>query len=298
MTRYLFQVAEVFACVLCALMLTGKPSAQQPAVVAPGLHPPLTVEQVVKNLEEKNRDRTAALRQLEGTRVYRMAYHGFLGARDAEMVVSMHFKAPDDKEFTVVSQSGSKFIIDHVFKKLLDSEKEAADAENRRQTALGSENYDFTLESYEPAPAGGVYVLNTIPKSKNKFLYDGKIWVDAKDFAVVRIEASPAKNPSFWIKKTAIEHRYTKVDDFWLPAENHTESFIRLGGKAVLSIEYKDYKITDALPLPQSAGVGEHGCLGCAPLRVFEARRNPLLSDTVACQGRDDCSPKPQHHSE
>jgi hypothetical protein len=41
-----------------------------------------------------------------------------------------------------------------------------------------------------------------------------------------------------------------KVNDFWLPAENHTESVIRLGGRATLSIEYKDYKITKASPLP------------------------------------------------
>jgi hypothetical protein len=78
---------------------------------------------------------------------------------------------------------------------------------------------------------------------KTQFLYRGKIWVDAKDFAVVRIEGEPAKNPSFWIKRTDITHSYKKVDDFWLPAENHTQSFIRLGGEATLSIEYQDYKI-------------------------------------------------------
>ena len=88
-----------------------------------------------------------------------------------------------------------------------------------------------------------------MPKTRNKFLYRGKIWVDAKDFAVVRIEGEPGKNPSMWIKKTGIAHRYVKVDDFWLPAENHSESFIRLGGKATLSIEYQDYKIIKATPL-------------------------------------------------
>jgi hypothetical protein len=88
-----------------------------------------------------------------------------------------------------------------------------------------------------------------LPKTKNKFLYRGKIWVDAQDFAVVRIEGEPGKNPSMWIKKTGIAHKYVKVDGFWLPAENHTESFIRLGGKATLSIEYQDYKILKTAPL-------------------------------------------------
>jgi outer membrane lipoprotein-sorting protein len=214
---------------------------------------PLTVDQVVATLQERNTERAAALDQYKATRVYRMQYRGFPSARDGEMVVNVDYHAPNSKQFQIVSQTGSKFIIDHVFNKLLEGEQEASNEENRRHTALSTENYDFTLAGYESAPDGRQYVLNLLPKTKNKFLYRGQIWVDAKDFAVVRIKAEPAKNPSFWIKKTDVEHRYVKVNDFWLPAENHTESVIRLGGVATLSIEYKDYKITKATSLRSTA---------------------------------------------
>lgn len=213
---------------------------------------PLTVQQVVKRLQENNAERAAALDQYEVTRVYSMQYRGFPSDRNAEMIVSMVYHAPNSKQFSVVSQSGSKFIIDHVFKKLLEGEQEAANEENRRQTALTTENYDFTLAGYETSAQGGRYVLNLTPKTKNKFLYRGKIWVDAKDFAVKRIEGEPGKNPSFWIKKTEVKHSYLKVGDFWLPAENRTESVIRLGGIAYLSIEYKDYKSLET-KLPPNA---------------------------------------------
>jgi hypothetical protein len=206
----------------------------------------LPVEQVVRKLQERNAQRAAALDQFTGTRVYRMQYRGFPSDRDAEMVVNVTYHAPDAKQFSVVSQTGSKFIIDHVFNKLLEGEQEAANEENRRNTALSTDNYEFTAAGYETSPDGAQYVLNLLPRTKNKFLYRGKIWVDAKDFAVVRIEGEPAKNPSFWIKKTEVKHRYVKVNDFWLPAENHTESVIRLGGRAILSIEYRDYRITKA----------------------------------------------------
>jgi outer membrane lipoprotein-sorting protein len=209
----------------------------------------LPADQIAKRLQERNAERAAALNQFNGTRVYRMEYRGFPSDRDAEMVVNMTFHAPNSKEFSVVSQTGSKFVIDHVFKKLLEGEQEAANEENRRNSALSTDNYDFTSAGYETTADGAQYVLNLLPKNKNRFLYRGKIWVDAKDFAVVRIEGEPAKNPSWWIKKTEVRHRYVKVNDFWLPAENHTESVIRLGGKATLSIEYKDYKITKAAPL-------------------------------------------------
>jgi len=207
-----------------------------------------SAEQIAQKLQERNAERAAALNQFNGTRVYRMQYRGITGDRDAEMVVNVTYRAPDAKEFSVVSQSGSKFVIDHVFKKLLEGEQEAGNEENRRNSALTNENYEFTSAGYETTPEGAEYVLNLLPRTKNKFLYRGKIWVDAKDFAIVRIEGEPAKNPSWWIKNTEVKHRYVKVDGFWLPAENHTESLIRLGGRAILSIEYKDYKITKASP--------------------------------------------------
>jgi hypothetical protein len=222
----------------------GSPSNSYSVVNAP-----LPIEQVVKRLEEKNAERTAALEQYEVTRIYRMQYRGFPSDRDAEMVIHMAYRAPNSKEFRVVSQTGSKLIIERVFRKLLEGELEAAEEENRQHTALTTENYDFALAGYETAPEGGRYVLNLTPKTKNKFLYRGKIWVDAKDFAVVRIKGEPGKNPSFWIKKTDVEHNYEKVGDFWLPAQNRTESVVRLGGVARLSIEYKDYKILKAEPL-------------------------------------------------
>ncbi len=243
-------VVRTFLIVLGLISFSSAAIAQQnEASTASGQSPHLSLDQVLTNLEQRNAQRAAALEQFEGTRVYRMEYRGFPNNRDAEMVVKINFHAPSSKEFTVMSQSGSKFVIDHVFKKLLEGEQEAAKGDNRHETALNRANYTFELAGFETTPEGSQYVLNTIPRTKNKFLYRGKIWVDTKDFAVVRMEGEPGKNPSMWIKKTDIAHRYKKVDDFWLPAENHTESFIRLGGKATLSIEYRDYKIIKATPL-------------------------------------------------
>jgi outer membrane lipoprotein-sorting protein len=253
MTDPRFQVKGAIGAILICMIFLGASldvAAQQTGVPAPSVQAaPLQLDQVVKNLEERNAQRTAALEQFEGTRTYRMQYRGFPSDHDAEMVVKAVFRAPNSKEFSVVSETGSKFVIDHVFRKLLEGEQEAAKGDNHHQTALTRENYDFELAGYEPTSDGGQYIVTLLPKTRNKFLYRGKIWIDARDFAVVRIEGEPGKNPSMWINKTEIFHKYTKVDDFWLPAENHTESMIRLGGKATLSIEYQDYKIIKASPL-------------------------------------------------
>jgi outer membrane lipoprotein-sorting protein len=216
------------------------------AQVAESIQAPLNAEQVVARLVQMNVHRVQALQSYQGTRTYRAEYRGLGGTRAAEMVVRVAYLSPGTKEFSVQSVTGSKLIIDKVFKKLLDAEKEALTAETQRRSALTEDNYRFTMLGYEDGPSGATYVLRVDPRSNEKFLYRGKIWVDASDFAVVRLEAEPAKNPSFWTKKTEIEHRYMKVGEFWLPARNHSTTAIRLGGHAELTIEYNGYEITAA----------------------------------------------------
>ncbi|HUS19600.1 MAG TPA: hypothetical protein VMZ25_08110 [Terriglobales bacterium] len=234
------------AVVLGLASLSGVPLT---AVQSTDACPQATTEPVVENLIRSNLARARALPAYQSTRTYRVDYRGFPGSRSAEMIVDVKFEPPGNKVFVVRSQTGSKLIIDRVFKKLLESEKEASDAENQKRNALNHENYDFKLLNCESWPAGLMYVLEVAPKTKSKYLYRGKIWVDARDFAVYRISAEPAKNPSFWIKQTQIEQVYAKVRDFWLPASNRSSTSVRLGGHADFSIEYKDYQLTASSPI-------------------------------------------------
>jgi hypothetical protein len=215
---------------------------------APPSLPPisLSADQVVDNLVRKNQERAQALMHSEGTRVYHLAYRGFPSDRDAEMTVKATYDSPSSKEFKIVSESGSKLILNRVFRKLLESEKEAAQPAVNARTELNRDNYDFELVGYELSDTGGQYVLHVTPKSRSKYVYLGKVWVDGGDFAVTRIEVEPSQNPSFWTKKSEIHHEYKKVGAFWLPARNESVSYIRLGGRATLTIEYTDYRVRAA----------------------------------------------------
>lgn len=232
---------------VAATLATPSLAAEDPKVPASStVTSPLTADQVVDNLVRNNEERARALLHSEATRVYRLTYSGFPGGREAEMTVEATYNSPSSKEFKVVSESGSNLIRDRVFKRLLESEQEAAQPVMNARTQLNRDNYNFQLLNYEPSGNGGHYVLQVSPKAKSKYVYHGKIWVDATDFAVTHIEAEPAQNPSFWTKKNEIRHDYQKVQDFWLPARNESVSYIRLGGRATLTIEYKDYRVTDA----------------------------------------------------
>jgi hypothetical protein len=238
--------ARLFFLLVAALAGAFAAGADSPPLPPSITTAPLSVDQVVDNLARRDAERAQALGHYESTRVYRLTYIGFPGNREAEMTVEAAYDSPSTKRFQIISQSGSNLIISRVFKRLLESEKEAAEPEMHARTLLNRDNYDLALIGFEPSEPGGQYVLAVYPKTRSKYLYRGKVWVDGTDFAVTRIDAEPAQNPSFWTKKSEIHHEYMKVQDFWLPRRNESVSYIRLGGRATLTIEYKDYRVRDS----------------------------------------------------
>jgi outer membrane lipoprotein-sorting protein len=224
-----------------ASMIIGFPTiAQQPIVSAP-----LSADEVMERVVEMNNTRAKALEGYSSLRTYHLECH-CLSNKKADMVVRINYQAPDKKEFTIVSESGSGTVRDRVFKKLLEAEQESMRQENRQLSAMTPENYAFQMSDYEKTERGEFYVLDVQPRSKNKFLFRGHIWVDAKDFAITRVEGEPAVNPSWWTEKTDFKRRYEKVGDFWLPEFNESETKVRIFGTAVLTIEYRDYQIMQA----------------------------------------------------
>jgi hypothetical protein len=203
----------------------------------------LSAAVIVQKIMAATARRSAELRAFQSKRWYHIEYRGLFGGREASMEVLATYDAPDQHDFKVVSQSGSKLLLNRVLLKLLDSEKEAF--QNRKQVELNPQNYNFTLLGTEVIPAGNTcYVLKVKPRKQNKFLYVGKVWVDAQDFAVVSMQGEPAKSPSFWVRDTQIDSKWEKVGGFWFIAQNHSVSHIRLGGTATLTIDYGDYQIT------------------------------------------------------
>ncbi len=218
-----------------------------PAGPALAQHPPaapLTAAEVVERMVARNQQRADALKSYVATRVYHLEYHG-LKDKTADVVVKMVYQAPDRKEFNVISESGSETLRERVLKRLLKSEVESMNQDNRLRTAIHPDNYEFRLVDYERTPVRDLYVLEATPKSPNKFLFRGRIWVDGKDFAIVRIEGQPAKNPSWWTTRNDFQHSYKKQGEFWLPSRNETITQVRLFGWALLTIEYKDYELTE-----------------------------------------------------
>ena len=195
----------------------------------------LTANEIIHRVQRHNQARLDELRQYKATRHYAIEYKGFAHTVDAKMDVEVNYDSATGKSFRMVSQSGSNLLCDKVLKKAVDSEKEAS--QDKASTALNG----------RPA-----YMLHEEPLREGKFLSRGKIWIDAEDFAVVKMETEPAKSPSFWISRTSINSSSVKTDGFWLPGKTRSETKVRIGGTAVLTIDYGTYQVVAA----EMAGLG------------------------------------------
>ena len=218
----------------------------EPAAVRP------TAEKILARVMEKDRERREALDRYTSERTYRVHYAGTGGEHDAEIKVHAEFTGPDQKRLTVVSETGSKFICEKVLRKMVEGEQEASDKSNQSRTRLSTENYEAEVVGEEAitTPDGGkaiqAWVLKVSPKVDNKFTYRGKVWISEDDYAVMKIEGEPGKSPSWWINQAAIDARYVKRGEIWLPAKNVSSSHVRIGGEAELTIDYGTYPVVAA----------------------------------------------------
>jgi hypothetical protein len=196
----------------------------------------------VQAIENHDQTQAKTLMRYQAPRHYEVEYRGFLKSITARMDVELEYDAATGKNFLIVSQSGSHTLCEKVLKRALESEREASLDQGAH--ALTPANYNFKLLGSETLSGRLSYVLQVDPVSGSQYLYRGKIWVDAADGAVTRMEVQPAKNPSFWIAQTLIHQTNSKIGDFWLPQQNQSETKVRVGGKAVLTIDYGPYQIS------------------------------------------------------
>jgi len=217
----------------------------------------LSAEEVVSRMLDMNQSRAAALRQYTSERRYVAENRHF--SKRAEVAVQELYVNPGRKELNIVSVSGSPFIQHKVIDQLIEAEIEAARDENRDQTLVTPQNYKFRLIGTEYINDHSCYVLEVTPRVPKKYLMRGRIWVDDVDFAIVRMEGSPAKNPSFWTRGVHFVRRYDKQGPFWLPSSLESESDILIAGTSTLKIEYFEYQIGAAPILPANERAASPG---------------------------------------
>jgi hypothetical protein len=205
------------------------------------LRPGVTESQMLAELAAHNEERKAALHNYTVRRTYQVI--DLTGKVHAEEIGRMEFFSPDKKSFTVTSESGSGLVRHMALNPLINSEIEAAAGKEHHDSAISTDNYSLNLLGEQQLGPYRCFVAEAVPKRKAKYLFEGRIWIDAKDYSVVRIEGHPATKLSFWIQHAEFVRQYQKVDRFWLPEKDQTLVQVRLYGKKILKIDHRNYVV-------------------------------------------------------
>jgi len=202
-----------------------------------------TAEQIFTELIRRNELRNTELRSYSEMRSYSVSDQK--GKVHAETVVRLDYRAPDSKSFVPISEKGSAVVRRLVLNRLMESEVEAASGKSHRDSSINAANYTFNLLGEQDLGPNRCFVVQAIPTRKDKYLFDGKVWIDAQDYAVVQIVGHPAKKLSVWVDKADFVRRYQKIGDFWLPLKDETSVHVRLYGSKILTIVHQSYTINE-----------------------------------------------------
>ena len=206
------------------------------ATMAHSQQPP-EPEEVLARMEQRSASRQAALSSAQQLRRYHAASPRL--HREGSLLVVYSYTAPEDKRFTVLERSGSQSVYKRVFQPMMEAEQASGVASIREASEISRRNYNFEFLGFEAE--SHAYIFRAEPRTGNRYLFRGKVWIDADDYAVRRVEGEPAQKPSFWVRRTHFVHEYAKFGEFWFPVRNRTEVDLRLLGHSTFSIDYSEH---------------------------------------------------------
>ena len=207
-----------------------------------------SADEVVATMLVRDAARDAASGGYMGQREYVLENQGL--HKRAEMLVSVSCDGNGMKHFEVLSEDGWKSANKRVLHQMVETESDSSRPQTRAKNRITSDNYSFRMIETALLDRRMAYVIEATPKRDDKALFHGRIWVDAEDYALVRIEGEPAKNPSFWTRKVDFVQQYYKSGTFWFPLSTTSVTNARIFGTTEVTIRYFDYKPLAKVPDP------------------------------------------------
>ena len=238
-----------------------------------------TGDQIFAEFLAHEDQRSAAL--LEYTAVKRHQMFDSRGELYAEEITHLEYHAPNRRTSVVTSQKGWAPSGHFTFYQVVASEVETAATEEDRESSITPSNYKLDPRGEQQLGPYRCFVVEAIPKRRGHGLFEGKIWIDVQDFAIVRIEGHPTKRPSFWVAKEYSVRQYQKIDGFWLPEKDVRLVYVRIYGSRILTSDRWDYEVNRAIESESRAGTAPEPssamCTKCGP-HAPDALRTPDFS--------------------
>ncbi len=163
----------------------------------------------------------------------------------AEITIEATFRRSEGRSYRILSQRGSEVIRKLGLIPLLKEEESLSQPGALEQNWLNSTNYQMSLKSDKPERINGhlCYAVAIVPKRRAPETLIGTLWVDAGDYAAIRIDGVPSRRPSIFAGSTKITRDYEEVQGYSMATSARAESNSRWIGKTVITVSYSHYHL-------------------------------------------------------
>jgi hypothetical protein len=210
------------------------------------------IEDIIAGMAQARAENQERFRSYIVTRDYRL----FGKEREkskSQVTADISFVPPATKTYTIQKTNGTGFG-ETIVRRMLMSEVEIS--RNYSSTDFSTDNYDIRFILEENVGNQRYYVLELIPKRKDKNLLRGIMWVDAATYLPQRIEGALVKTPSWWLRSLRFELSYGEVGGMWLQTALEATATVRILGPHTMVSRDVKYQLGDQVVTvhPKAAG--------------------------------------------
>lgn len=145
----------------------------------------------------------------------------------AWMDVRTEFDPVRGLRYVVLAQGGSDRIRHHALESVLRREVEASRTDGAGRMTFSTDNYRYDLDT-QRTPVS----IALTPLRRDERLISGRATLDQVTGALLRVEGTLAKSPSFWVRDVRIQRRYATFAEATLPVEVESTAKVRMFGTA------------------------------------------------------------------
>jgi outer membrane lipoprotein-sorting protein len=156
----------------------------------------------------------------------------------AQVIANISFFPPDRKEAQIESSHGG--MGEKVLRDVIAHETQPP--RDAARTEITPSNYHFELRGTSTLNGRDCYLLGMKPLRDDKELIKGQMWVDAETYHVLRVEGTPAKSPSWWIRDLYILMSFGEIEGNWMPTFTKAIANVRFKGRYEMVAHDLEYR--------------------------------------------------------
>jgi len=152
----------------------------------------------------------------------------------------------NNSSYQPISFNGDSLIKTDVIGRYLNAELESQKPEEMLAVEISPLNYKFSPKGRTKIGGRDALVYDVKPVHHHSGLFHGTVWLDPHSRLPLMEEGKLDKLPSIWLKDATFTRIYKLENGVALPQSIHSEVKVRVIGKAIIDVEFANYKVQES----------------------------------------------------